>query len=217
MKLKTTRHYSSHLTEKLNFLANPKYCLSIFHGLGMRQIKYTYFILFYFFHMFYFKMFLKYVLQYIFRKIFVVQCVQLFASPCTAARQASLPFTISQSLLKLMSIESVMPSNHLLCHPSSSCLQFFPASGSFLMSQLFPSGGQSVGASASALPINIQDWFPLGLTGLISFLSKGLSRVCSSSTVQRHQFFGTQPFLLSSSHIVHDYWENHKFDLHAPL
>ena len=93
------------------------------------------------------------------------------------------------------------------CHPtiSSSVIpsflpSIFPASGSFLMSWLFPLGGQSVGASASALPMNIQDWFPLGLTGLI-FLSKGLSRVFSSSTVQRHQFFGTQPFLLSSSHI----------------
>ena len=103
--------------------------------------------------------------------------------------------------------------------PFSFCPKYFPVSGSFTVTHLFASGGQNTGVSAlaSALPINIQDWFPLGLTGLISFLSKGLSRVCSSSTVQRHQFFGTQPFLLSSSHIVHDYWENHKFDLHAPL
>ena len=87
--------------------------------------------------------------------------------------------------------------------PFSSCLQSFPASGSFLMSQLFASGGQSIGASASAsvLPMNIQGWFPLGFTGLISLLSKGLSRVSSSTTVQRHQFFSAQPFLLSSSHI----------------
>ena len=80
-------------------------------------------------------------------------------------------------------------------------LQSFPASGSFQMSQFFTSGGQSLGASASAsvLPMNIQGWFPLGLTGLISLLSKGLSRVFSRTTVQRHQFFGTQPFILSSS------------------
>ena len=84
--------------------------------------------------------------------------VQLFVTPWISARQAFLSFTISQSLLKLMSIESVMPSNHLvLCHPFSSCLQSFPASGSFPMSQLFASGGQSIGTSASILPMNIQE------------------------------------------------------------
>ena len=84
-----------------------------------------------------------------------------------------------------------------------SCLQSFPASGSFPMSQLFASGGQSIGpsASASGLPMNTQGWFPLGLTGLISMLSKGLSRIFSSTTVWRHQFFGAQPFLLSNSRI----------------
>ena len=83
------------------------------------------------------------------------------------------------------------------------CLQSFPTSGPFPMSRLFASGGQSTGASASAsvLPMNIQGWFPFGLTGWISLLSKGLSRVFSSTTVRRHQFFGAQPFLLSSSHI----------------
>ena len=87
--------------------------------------------------------------------------------------------------------------------PFSCYLQSLPASGSFPMSQLFASGGQSTGASASAsvLPMNIQDWFPLGLTGLISLQSKGLSRVISSITVQRYQFFSAQPFLLSRSHI----------------
>ena len=86
------------------------------------------------------------------------------------AHQASLSISNSWSLLKLMSIESVMPSNHLLlCCPFSSCLQSFPASGSFPMNQFFTSGGQNTGASASAsvLPMNIQDWFPLGLIGLI--------------------------------------------------
>ena len=97
--------------------------------------------------------------------------VQLFAIPWTAACQAPLSLTISQSLLKLMSIESVMPSNHLSSViPFSSCLQSFPASGSFLMSSLFISGGQRIGASVSAsvLLMNIQDQFPWGLTGLPS-------------------------------------------------
>ena len=84
----------------------------------------------------------------------------------------------------------------------SSCLQSFLASGSFAMSQLFASGGQSIGASASILPVNIQGSFPEpGLTGLISLQPKGLSRVFSNTTVQKHQFFSTQPFLWSNSHI----------------
>ena len=85
--------------------------------------------------------------------------------------------------------------------PFCSCLQYFPAWRSFPMSRLFTSGGQSIGASASAsvLPMNIQDWFPLGLTDLISLLSKGLSRVFSNTTVQQHQFFGAQPSLWSKS------------------
>ena len=136
------------------------------------------------------------------------------------AHQASLSFTISQSLLKRMSIESVMLSNHLiLCPLFSFCLQSFPASELFFfffpVSQLFLSGNQIIEASdsASVLPMNIQGWFPLGLTGLISLQFKGLSRVFSSGTVQKHQFFGAQP----KSHgptltSVHDYWENPSFD-----
>ena len=84
--------------------------------------------------------------------------------------------------------------------PLSSCLQSFPASGSFQMSQFFTSGGQSIGASASVLPMNIHDWFPLGLTGLI-LQFKGLSGVFSNTTVQKHQFFSTQLSLWSNSHI----------------
>ena len=126
-------------------------------------------------------------------------------TPWTAARQASLPITNSWSSLKLMCIESVMPSNHLiLCRvPFSSCLQTFPASGSFLMSQFFASDGQSIGPSAlaSVLPTNTQHWFPLGLTSLISLQSKGLSRVFSKATLQKHQFFGAQLSLWSNSHI----------------
>ena len=121
---------------------------------------------------------------YQFSSVQSLSCVQLFVTPWTAAHQAYLSITNSQSLLKLISIESVMASNHLIfCIPFSSCLQSFPAPGSFPMSQFFTSGGQSIGASASALvlPMNIQDWFPLRLTGLIS-LSKGFSR--SSPTPQ---------------------------------
>ena len=115
-----------------------------------------------------------------------------------------LSFTISWSLLKFTSIESVMPgTNLILCCPFSFCPQSFPASGAFSVSQLFISGGQSIGVSASAsvLPMNIQSRFPLGSTGLISLLSRGLTRVFSSTTVQKHQFSSTQPSLRSSSHI----------------
>jgi len=88
--------------------------------------------------------------------------------------------------------------------PFSSHLQSFPASGSFLKNQFFASGGQSTGAStwASVLPMNIQDWFPLGWTGWISLQSKGLSRVFSNTTVQKHQFFDAQPSLWSNS-LIH--------------
>jgi len=133
--------------------------------------------------------------------------VQLFATLWTAARQAFLSFTISWSLLKLMSIELVMPSNHLIfCLPLLLLPSIFPStpvSWSFLVSQLFALDGQRIGAlaSASVPSMNIQDWFPLGLTGLISLQSKGLSRVFSSATFQKHQFFSTQSFLWSNSHI----------------
>ena len=127
--------------------------------------------------------------------------VQPFATPWTTACQASLSFTISWSLLKLMSIELMMPSNHLiLCHP-------------LLLPSIFPS--LRVFSSELALHIrwpkywslsispsmHIQDWFPLGLTCLISLLSKGLSRVFSNITVQKHQFFGIQASLWFNSHI----------------
>ena len=87
--------------------------------------------------------------------------------------------------------DAIQPS-HPLSPPSPSWLQSFPASGSFPMSQFFTSGGQSIGAEAEVLPMNIQDWFPLRLTGWISLQSKGLSRVFCNTTVQKHQFFGAQ-------------------------
>ena len=135
--------------------------------------------------------------------------IRLFATPWAAARQASLSITNSWSLLKLMSIalwyhpiisSSVIPFSHL---------QSFPASGSFQMSQFFTSGGQSIGVSSSAsvLTMNIQGWFSLEWTGWISLLSKGLSRVFSSTTIQKHNplvfslLYGTTPTS------VHDYFQ----------
>ena len=122
--------------------------------------------------------------------------VQLFATPRTASHQDSLSFTISRSLLNLMSIESVMSSNHLVLHCP---LLLLPST--FPNSWLLPLGGQSIGASSSVLPINIQGWFSLGLTGLNSLQSEGLSRVFSNTKVQKHQFFSAQPFLWSNSYI----------------
>ena len=130
--------------------------------------------------------------------------IWLFAMPWTAACQASLPITSSWSLLKLMSISRqhhpIILSSVV---PFSSCLQSFPASGSFQMSQFFVSGGPSIGVSVSAsvLPMNTQDWSLLGWTGWISLQSKGLSRVFSNTTVQKHQFFGAQLSSQSNSHI----------------
>ena len=133
-------------------------------------------------------------------------CLTL-ATPWTAAHQASLSFTVSQSLLKLISIELVMPSNHLiLCCLLLLLCSVFPSTRSFPMSQLFSSGGQSIGASASVsvLPMNIQDWFLLGLTGLISLLFKGLLKRINSSMLSL--LYG--PTLM----YIHDYWKNHSFD-----
>ena len=124
-----------------------------------------------------------------------ITCVWLFVTPRIAAHHASCPSPTPRAC------SNSCPSSQW-CHPTisssvipfSSCLQSFPASTSFPMNQLFASGGQRIGVSASApvLPMNIQDWFPLGLTGWISLQSQGLSRVFSNTTVQNHQFFSTQ-------------------------
>ena len=127
--------------------------------------------------------------------------VQLFATPWTTAFQASLSFIISSSLLKFMSIDSVMLSSYLISSAKffSICLQSFPPSGSFPVSRLYASGGQSIIASAlaSVFPMFIQGWFLLNMTGLISLLS--LSRVFSSTTIRKHQFFSAQPSVSSNS------------------
>ena len=137
-----------------------------------------------------------------FSSVQVFSCVPLFATPGTAAHWASLPITNSRSLLKLMS-QWCCPTISFSVVPFFSFLQSFPASGSFPMSQFFTSGGQSIGAPASAsiLPMNIQDWFPLGWTGWISLQSKGLLRIFFNNTVQKHQLFSTQLSLYSNFHI----------------
>ena len=121
-------------------------------------------------------------------------------TPWSAACQAPLSITICQSLRKLMSIESVMPSNYLiLCHPLSSCLQSFPASGSFPVNQLLAPGGQSIGASASAsvFPMNIQDWIDwLDLLAVQGTLKSLLQHHSSKATILQHSAF----FMVQLSH-----------------
>ena len=129
--------------------------------------------------------------------------VRLFATPWTAAHHAPLSFTVSWSLCKFTSTESVMLTIASSVVPFSSSLHSFPASESFLMSLLFASGGQSIGASilASVLPMSFQGWLPLELTGLISLQSKRLSRIFSNTTIWKYQFFSAQPSLSPNSHI----------------
>ena len=121
--------------------------------------------------------------------------VWLFATPWTAACQASLSTTPGACSNSCPLSQWCHPTVSSSVIPFSSCLQSFPASESFPMSRLFASGSRSIGASASVLPMNIQDWFPLGLTSLMFLLSKGLLRVFSSTTIWKHHFFNTQPSL----------------------
>ena len=144
-----------------------------------------------------------------------LSCVTPFATPWTAARQASLSITNSQSLFKLMSIELVMPSNHLiLCRPLLLLPSIFPSIRVFSNeSVLHIRWSKYWSFSFNISPSNeySEDWFPLRWTDWISLQSKGLSRVFSNTTVQKHQFFGAQlysPTLTS----IHDYWKNHTFD-----
>ena len=153
-------------------------------------------------------------IQYIFSSVLLFSRVRLFVTPLTSACQVSLSITNSRSLLKLISIKSYHPTISSSVIPFSSHLQSFPASGSFPMSWFLASGGQSIGASASAsvLLMNIQDWFPLGWTGWISLQSKGLSRVFSNTTVQKHQLFNAQLLYNPTLTSIHDYWKNYSFD-----
>ena len=136
--------------------------------------------------------------------------VWLFETPWIPAPQASLSISNWESLLKLMSIKSVMAIQpfHLPLSPSAPVFNLSQHQGLFQ----WASGSPSIRASASAsvFPMNVQDWFPLGLTYLISLNPKGFSRVFSSTTVWNHQFFGAQPSLWSNSHNCT--WKNHSFD-----
>ena len=146
--------------------------------------------------------------------IVVAQLRQLLVTPWTAVRQASLSITNHQSWLKYTPVVLVMPSNHLvLCHAFSSFSQSFPASGSFQMSWLFTSSGQSIRPSALVLLMNTQGWFPLGLTGVLSPCSPRDSQESfpapqfeSISSLALSLFY--DPTLTS----VHDYWKNNSFD-----
>ena len=143
------------------------------------------------------------------RSVYSVSPFMLLLFSCSVMPNSLWHHGLQQARLPCPSLSPGVCSNWYplsqLCHPAmsssaapfSSCPQSFPASASFPMSRLFPSGGQSIrgSASASVLLMNLQGWFPFRLTGLISLLSKELSRVFSSSTVQRHQFFGAQPLL----------------------
>ena len=139
--------------------------------------------------------------------------VRLFATPWTAACQASLSLTNSWSLPKFTSIASVMPSSHLiLCRSLLSSI--FPSVRDFPNEWVIWSDDQNTGASASAsvLPMSIQGWFLSRLTGLISLVSKGLLGVFCSTTVWRDQFFGALPSFSTALTTVHDYWENNSAD-----
>ena len=141
----------------------------------------------------------------------VAKSCSTFVTSQTAACQASLSSTVSWSLLRFTSLELVMLSNYVI-------LRRLPFPFAFNLSQhrgLFQWVSSSyirASASASVLPMNIYDWFPLGWTGWISLLSKGLSRVFSRTTVWKHQFFCAQPSLCPTLIFVHDYWKNHSFD-----
>ena len=138
--------------------------------------------------------------------------VRFFVTPWTVVRQAPLSFIISQSLLKLMSIESVIPSNHLtLCHRLLLLPSVFPSTRVFSNEIALWIMGQSIGisVSASVLPMSIQGWFPLGLTGLI-LLCKGLSRVLQHHNLKASILQCSVFLMVQLSH--HDYWENHSFD-----
>ena len=139
-----------------------------------------------------------------FSSVQLLSHVRLVATPWTAARQASLSITTSRSLPKLMSIESVMPSSHLIfCRPLFLLSSIFPNIRVFSNESALASGDQNIGVSAStsALPMNTQDWSLLEWNDWISLQSKGRWRVFSNSTVQNHQFFGAQPSSQSNSHI----------------
>ena len=147
------------------------------------------------------------------------QITQYVQFSCSVVSNSLQPHGVQQARFPCPSPTLELIQNHVLWVSASSVvpfshLQLFPASGSFQISQFFTSGGQSIGVSASAsiLPMNIQDWFPLGWTGRISLQSKGLSNVFCNTMVQKHQFFSIQSSLWSNSHIHTWLWKNHSFE-----
>ena len=145
---------------------------------------------------------LRYITFHQFNSVQSLSSVWLLATPWTAAQQASLSITNSRSLLKLMSIELVMPSNHLiLCRPLFLPPSIFSIIRVFSNESALYIRWPKYSASTLVLPMNTQDWSPLGWTGWISLQPKGLSRVFCNTTVQKHQFFSTQLSLQSNSHI----------------
>ena len=154
------------------------------------------------------------ILSLIFCCSFTKSCAALYDS-MDCSTPGFLPFTVSQSLLIFMSIESVLPSNHLiLCRPFSSCPQSFPESGSFPMSRLFASGGQGIGASASVLLMNIQGWMPLGLAGLISAFQGTLKNLLQHHSSKASLLQSSAFFMVHFSHLYMTTGkkEEHSFD-----
>ena len=151
----------------------------------------------------------------IFSSVQSLSRVRLFATPWIAAHQASLSITNSQSSPRLASIESVMPSSHLiLCRPLLLLPSIPPSirvfSNESTLRMRWPK--YWISALASVLPMNTQDWSPLGWTGWLSLQSKGLSRVFSNTTIQKHKFVSAQPLYGPTLTSIHDYWKNHTFD-----
>ena len=148
---------------------------------------------------------LEIFIQFQFSTVHLLSHIQLSVTPLSNSASAGFPAhhqlpELAQTHVHWVG-DTIQPSHPII--PFFSCLQSFPATGSFLRSHFFSSGGQRMGnsVSASVLTMNIQDWFPLRLTGLISLLSNGLSKVFSNTTIQKHQLFGTQLSLWSNSHI----------------
>ena len=150
-----------------------------------------------------------------FHSVQLLSLVRIFVTLWIAAGQDSLSINKFWSLLKLMSIKSVIPSNHLIiCHSLLLLLSIFPSIRVFPSESALQSGGQSTGVSASTslLPMNTQDWSPLGWTTWISLQSKELSRVFSNTTVQKHWFFWAQLFYSPTLTSIPDHWKNHIID-----
>ena len=195
--LSTSFINSARLHLKFSFCSIPVGC----HSVALIQMIWVLFLALCSKIFFHFKTYFCLKLTFVVVVVQSLSRVWFSVTPWTAACQAIVSFTISWSLRKFMSLESVILSNHpILCHPLFLLSSIFPSVRVFFMSQFFMSGGQRIRTSASVLPMNVQGWFPFGLTGLIFLLSKGLPRVFSSNTVRKDQFFSALFSLRSISH-----------------